>query len=73
MDFESLKMIETILFLLQIWLDHFSLPATEAISPSLVSELKVTGIFAKRASSPNKPIHHVLYVSGLLFKVRVDR
>jgi hypothetical protein len=77
MDFESLKMIKTNLFLLtdltgpNIFVRL--LPTTDAISPSLVSELKVTGIFAKQASSPNEPIHHVLYVSGLLSKVRVDR
>jgi hypothetical protein len=41
-----------------------SLP--DAISPSLVTELKVTGIIA------NEPIPHVSNVSGLLSKVRID-
>jgi hypothetical protein len=43
------------------------LPTTDAVFPSLVIELKVTGIIA------NEPIPHVSNVSGLLSEVRVDR
>ncbi len=42
-------MIKTYFFL-QIFAR--SLPATDAVFPSLVNELKVTGICAKRADSP---------------------
>jgi hypothetical protein len=67
MDFETLD-DQNFLISLQIWLDYCSFARThDAIFPSLVNELKVTGIFAKRADSPR------LYVSELLSKVRVDR
>jgi hypothetical protein len=64
-------MIETILFLYRFdWIIIVrSLPATDAIFPSLVIELKVTGIIANELKSRFTTFS---YVSGLLSKVRVD-
>jgi hypothetical protein len=45
------------------------LPATNAVFPSLVIELKVTGIIANELKSRFTTFS---YVSGLLSKVRVD-
>jgi hypothetical protein len=66
--FESFDDQNLFLFYRFDWTQYFrSLPATNAVFPSLVIELKVTGIFA------NEPIHHVFIRSGLLSKVRIDR
>jgi hypothetical protein len=67
MDFETLKMIRTFLFLYRFdWIIFVRCPPPTPSSLP-VNELKVTGIIA------NEPIHHVSNVSGLLSEVRIDQ
>jgi hypothetical protein len=49
-----------------------SLPTTNAVFPSLVIELKVTGIVAKSQELTSQFLTFS-HVSGLLSKVRIDR